>query len=110
MVTSNQMRHLVTVGLALLLLVGGICGGLCFAQMPGDGAAHSCCHHGKDHCGHAGPSVDGHAAVAMVQTAPGILTTAPDAGQIFAATAFETTVAPPLSDFSPPFRIAVLRI
>src|SRR5690348_15062555 len=103
MVTSNQMRRGASIILALILLLGGICGGLCFAQMPGDGAAHSCCQHGKDHCGHgASPSIDGHAAVAMVKIAPMILTE-PVVWHTFASTPFETVVAQPLSDSSPPF-------
>jgi hypothetical protein len=109
MVTSNQMRGVVTVSLALILLLGGVCGGLCFAQMPGDGAAHSCCQHGKDHCGHAGPSIDGHAAVATVNVGPVILTE-PMAAQTFAIAAFEPPASLPFRDPSPPSRTAVLRI
>jgi hypothetical protein len=94
---------------ALVLLLGGICNGLCIAQVSGQGAAHSCCHHGKDHCGQAGPSIDGHAGVAMVKIAPVILT-APMMSRVPDAVAFERAATLPLHDFSPFSRSAVLRI
>jgi hypothetical protein len=109
MVTSNQMQRCVRLLLAMILLTGGICGGLCFAQTPGDSAAHSCCHHGKNHCGHAAPSIDGHAAVAMVKVAPVVLT-APVMSRAFDMAAFEPAATQRFRQFSPPLRNSVLRL
>jgi hypothetical protein len=109
MVTSIQMQRCVRILLALILLTGGICAGLCFAQTPGHSAAHSCCHHGKNHCGHAGPSIDGHAAVAMAKVAPVVLT-APVISHAFDVAAFEPAAIQPFRQFSPPLRNSVLRL
>jgi hypothetical protein len=95
--------------LALILLIGGVCSGLCFARMSGDTAAHSCCPHGKNHCGHAGPSIDGHAAVTMATVAPVVLS-APAMSQTPAVVGLESAPAPQYLQFSPPLRSSVLRI
>src|SRR5580700_1813559 len=67
MVTSKQMRCVVPIVLCLVLAMGGLCGSLCLAQ------AHSCCHE-TNQCGHAGPTMQPHLAVAVAQIAPAILT------------------------------------
>jgi len=109
MVTSNQMQRCVRILLALVLLTGGICGGLCSAQTPGDSAAHSCCRHGKNHCGHAVPSLVGHAPVAVTKVAPVVLT-APAMFTAFGVLAFSPAPARQLTQFSPPLRNSVLRL
>ena len=109
MVTSNQVRHSVTIALALILLLGGVCSGLCFGQTPGGGASHSCCHHGQNHCGHTGPSIDGNAAVPIASVTP-VALVVPVIGQSFAAVPFESASAPQFTQFSPPLRSSVLRL
>ena len=68
MVTSNQMRRVVPILLALVLVVSGLCGGLCFAQ-----TTHSCCHE-KSQCDHPAPAMQSHQAPVVSQLAPVILT------------------------------------
>lgn len=109
MVTSIQMRGIIPLSLVLFLLVSGICGGLCFAQAPVDGVAHSCCHHGKGHCGHAASSIDGHAAVTAAKVAP-IVPAAPLMARTFAVFFVKSVAAPQFEHFSPLLRSSVLRL
>jgi hypothetical protein len=103
MVTSKQMRRVVPILLSLVLVVSGLCGGLCFAQ-----AAHSCCHE-KNHCGHPAPAMQSHQAPAIAQMVPVILTKpAPAESWSFAAS--DPAVQLHLVDFSPPLRTSVLRL
>jgi hypothetical protein len=87
----------------MVLLMGGLCSGLCFAQ-----AAHSCCNP-ENHCGHAGPVLQSHQAVAISQIAPVIPTT-----QVLALPQWlvrpDPLVRVRLIDFSPPLRTSVLRL
>ncbi|HWF09282.1 MAG TPA: hypothetical protein VG297_12515 [Bryobacteraceae bacterium] len=64
------MRRITPVLLCLILLLGGLCGGLCLAQTS---AAHSCCHHQNDDCGHGAPSMQSHQVIATPQIGPAIL-------------------------------------
>jgi hypothetical protein len=69
----SAIRSAVPVLLCLILILGGLCSGLCLAQTASGDSQHSCCHE-KNHCGHATPSMQSHQAVAGFQTAPVVLT------------------------------------
>jgi hypothetical protein len=103
MVTSKLMRRAVLILLALVLLTGGFCNSLCFAR-----AAHSCCDE-QNHCGHAGPVLQSHQAVAIPQITPAILTT-----PVLSSPAWLVASDPLIQlypvDFSPPIRTSVLRL
>jgi hypothetical protein len=106
------MRRVVPIAvpilLCLILVMGGVCSGLCLAQAATDTAAHTCCHE-KNHCSHPVPTMQSHQAVADFQTIPVILAEphlAP--GPQFS---LGSSVVPLLPrNFSPTFRISVLRI
>jgi hypothetical protein len=104
MVTSKLMRRAVPILLALFLLTGGLCSGLCFVQ-----AAHSCCQEEKDHCGHAAPVLQSHQAIAISQIAPVILTTPVAVSPVWLM-ASHSVVQLRLIDFSPPLRTSILRL
>jgi len=91
----------------MILLLGGICGGFCFASAP-DGAAHSCCH-GKSHCGHAGPAMHSDQPMSSVRIAPVILS-APLTHFTPAFAAFDIPVRLQPDLFSPPVRSSILRL
>jgi hypothetical protein len=88
--------------------MGGLCSGLCFAQAATDDTAHSCCHE-KNHCGHAGPSLQSHQAVAISQIVPVILTEPVLASPLWFA-ASDPVAQLHLFGFSPPLRTSVLRL
>jgi hypothetical protein len=69
----SAIRNAVPFLLCLILILGGLCNGLCLAQTAVGGSQHACCHE-KDHCGHAAPSMQSHQAVASFQAAPVVLT------------------------------------
>jgi hypothetical protein len=89
--------------LSLVLLLGGLCGGLCFAQ-----AAHSCCH-GENHCGHPGPAMLSHQAPAISQIVPVTLMEPVLVSPGWFA-ASDPLVQPHPLEFSPPLRTSVLRL
>jgi hypothetical protein len=103
MVTSKLMRRAVPILLALVLLTGGFCSGLCFVQ-----AAHSCCDH-EHQCGHTGPVLQSHQAIAIPQITPAILTTPVLVSPAWLV-ASEPLAQLHLIDFSPPLRTSVLRL
>ena len=70
---KSSLRSAVPILLCLVLMLGGLCSGLCLAQNASGDSGHSCCHE-KNHCGHAAPSMQSHQAVAGVQTTPVVLT------------------------------------
>jgi hypothetical protein len=70
------MRRFVPILMCLILLMGGLCSGFCLAQTTTGDAAHSCCH-GKNHCGHAAPSMQSHPAVAIFQPVPAVAAAQP---------------------------------
>jgi len=102
------MRRVVTILLGIVLAMGGLCSGLCLAQTTTDGPAHSCCHE-KNHCGHAGPTMQPHQAVAAAQTVPVILT-GPVPVSSWWVTAPGSLFQPHLIVFAPPLRTSVLRL
>src|SRR5579863_968451 len=104
MVTSKLMRRIVPMLLCLVLAMGGLCGGLCFAQA----AHHSCCHE-TNHCGHPGPAMQAHQAAAVAQIIPAVLT-GPALVSSDWATAPGFTALTYCRDFSPTLRTSVLRL
>jgi len=108
MVTSKQMRRAVPIILSLVLWMGGLCSGLCFAQAATDGTAHSCCHE-KNHCGHAGPSLQSHQAVAISQIVP-VMPTEPVLISPLWFAASDPLIQLHSIDISPPLRTSVLRL
>jgi hypothetical protein len=108
MVTSKQMCRVVPILLSLVLVMGGLCSGLCFAQATTDGAAHSCCHE-KTHCDHRAPAMQSHQALAISQTVPVILTQPVPASAVWSAASGPAPLLHPV-DFSPPLRTSVLRL
>src|SRR5580658_431373 len=108
MVTSEQMSRVVPILLSIVLIMGGLCTGLCFAQAATDSAAHSCCH-GKNHCGHTEPAMQSHQATAMANNVPVVLAEPllPGSSRVVS---HNSVVEPRLTDFSPPLRASVLRL
>jgi len=108
MVTSKWMRRVVPILLCLVLMMGGLCTGLCFAQAATDGAGHSCCHQ-KNHCGHAGPAMQSHQPVAISQIAPAVLPQPVLASFRWGATR-GVLAQVYFTDFSPALQSSVLRL
>jgi hypothetical protein len=102
---SNQMRRFVPVLLCLVLLFGGLCSGLCFAQTPD---THACCH-GKNHCGSTAPSMQSHQPIATMQPCLVILAE-PAASMLQRAVCSHSSVLPLPAGFIPPLRTSVLRL
>ena len=107
MVTSKLMRWVVPILLCLLLAMGGLCGSLCFAGAAPDDA-HSCCHE-KNQCGHPGPTMQPHQAVAVVQMAP-LIQAAPALVSSHGAKASGFLARTHFIHFTPTLRTSVLRL
>jgi hypothetical protein len=101
------MRRVVPMLLCLVLAMGGLCGGLCLAGAA-TADAHSCCHE-KNQCGHPGPAMQPHQAVAVAQVVPVILT-GPALVSSYRAVAPGFLARAYFKDFSPTLRTSVLRL
>jgi len=96
------MQRVAPVLLCLILILGGLCAGLCTADQP-----HACCHE-KNHCGHPVLTIQSHAAVAVFDGAPVVLN-GPAAVPVMHFAMLE--IARPQWNVSPPpLRVLVLRI
>lgn len=105
MLRSNQMRRFAPVLLCLVLLLGGLCSGLCLGATT---RTHACCHE-KSHCGSKTPGMQSHQPLAGAQPVPFIVEQ-PIAVSLMPLVWSQSLVVTPPSSFIPPLVTSVLRL
>ena len=100
------MRRVASVLLCLVLLLGGLCSGLCFAQTA---RSHACCHE-KNHCGSRAPGMQSDQPLTSAQPVPVVVEPPVEVISGYPLVCMDRLGDPLRASFIPPLRTSVLRL